>query len=83
MVYRHHLGSVLAEQRKKVDLGRNPAVRRHLEQDVFLQPADTTPNVGVKSGGREEEREWNELTPPWGVYIVGERGLVASPRVKP
>jgi hypothetical protein len=46
---------------------------------VFLQPADTTPNVGVKSGGREEEREWNEPTPPWRVYIVGERRVGGRP----
>jgi hypothetical protein len=56
-----------------VDLARNLAARRRPKQEVFLQPADTTPNVGVKSGGREEEKEWNEPTPPWGIYIVGKR----------
>jgi hypothetical protein len=65
-VYRRHLGSIPAEQWKKVDLAGNPATRKHPEQEVFLQPANTTPNVGVKSGGREEEREWNEPTPPGG-----------------
>jgi hypothetical protein len=52
MVYRHRPGSGLAEQRKKVDLARNPAVRQRPEQKVFLQPADAIPNVGTKSGGR-------------------------------
>jgi hypothetical protein len=65
-VYRGRPGSVPAEQRKKVDLAGNPTARRCPEQEVFLQPADTTPNMGVKSGGREEERECNEPTPPGG-----------------
>jgi hypothetical protein len=56
-VYRHHPGSIPVEQWKKVDLARNLTARWHPEKEVFLQPADTTPNVGVKSGGREEERE--------------------------
>jgi hypothetical protein len=54
-----------------VDLARNLAARRRLEQEVFLQPADAVPNVGTKSGGREEEGT-NEPRAPMGVYIVGE-----------
>jgi hypothetical protein len=76
-VYRRRPGSVPVEQRKKVDLAGNPAVRWCPEQGDFLQPTDTTPNVGVKSGGREEEREWNKPTPPGGLYS-GERGGHAS-----
>jgi hypothetical protein len=33
----------------------------------FLQPADTVPNVGTKSGGREEEEGMNESKEPLGV----------------
>jgi hypothetical protein len=65
-VYRRCPGSVLAQQRKKVDLARNPAGRRRPEQEVFLQPADTAQNVGAKPGGREEEEGMNEPRAPWG-----------------
>jgi hypothetical protein len=66
-----------------VDLAGNPAAQRRPEQGVFLQPDDTTPNVGVKLGRREEEREWNEPRPPRSVYIVGREGLVAGCRGNP
>jgi hypothetical protein len=56
-----------------VDLAGNPTAQQRLEQGVFLQPADTTPNVGVKSGGREEEGEWNQPR-PLGELYSGERG---------
>jgi hypothetical protein len=73
MAYRRRLGSGLAEQRKKVDLAGNPAVRRRPEQEVFLLPADVVPNMGTKSGGREEEEGMNEPRPQGGLYS-GERG---------
>jgi hypothetical protein len=63
------LGSGSTEQ--KVDLARIPAARWCPEQEVFLQPADTVPNVGTKSGGREEEEGMNESKEPLGAYIVG------------
>jgi hypothetical protein len=78
MVYRHRPGSVPAEQRKKVDLAGNPAAQQRPKQKVFLQPADAVPNVGTKSGGRDDEREWNEPTPPGG-YIVGREGVGGWP----
>jgi hypothetical protein len=81
-VYRCRPGSILVEQQKKVDLAGNPAARRHPEQEVFLQPADTAPNVGAKPGGREEEEGINEPRPPGGLYS-GERGLVAPALGKP
>jgi hypothetical protein len=64
MVYRRCPGSGLAEKRKKVDLAGNSAAQRRLEQEVFLQPADAIPNMGTKSGGREEEEGMNEPTAP-------------------
>jgi hypothetical protein len=82
MVHRRRPGSIPAEQRKKVDLARNPAARQRLKQELFHQPADTTPNVGGKPGGREEEEGMNEPRPPRGLYS-GERGLVASALGKP
>jgi hypothetical protein len=69
MVYRCRPGSGPAEQRKKVDLARNLAVRRRPEQEVFLQPADTVINVGTKSGGREVEEGMNEPRAPRGGFI--------------
>jgi hypothetical protein len=66
MVYRRCPGSSLVEQRKKVDLVGNLAVRQHPELEVFLQPADAVPNVGTKSGGREEEEGMNEPRTPGG-----------------
>jgi hypothetical protein len=77
-VYRRRPGSGLAEQRKKVDLAGNPAARRCPEHEVFLQPADAVPNVGTKSGGREEEEEMNEPRAPRGVLYSGRGGLVAA-----
>jgi hypothetical protein len=62
-VYRRRPGSIPAEQRKKVDLARNPAARRCSEQEVFLKPADTAPNERTKPGGREEEEGMNEPKP--------------------
>jgi hypothetical protein len=79
MVYRHCPGSVLAEQWKKVDLAGNPAARRRQEREVFLQPTDTVPNVGTKSGGREEEEGMNEPRPLGQVYIVGREGVGGRP----
>jgi hypothetical protein len=35
----------------------------------FLQPADTAPNVGAKSGGREEEEGMNEPRSPERAFI--------------
>jgi hypothetical protein len=64
MVYKRRPGSGLAEKRKKVDLAGNPAARRRLEQEVFLQPADAIPNMGTKSGGREEDEGMNEARAP-------------------
>jgi hypothetical protein len=40
----------------------------------FLQPADTTPNMGAKSGGREEEEGINDPRSPQGGLYSGERG---------
>jgi hypothetical protein len=77
-VYRRHPGSVPTEQRKKVDLAGNPAARRCPEQEVFLQHADTAPNMGAKPGGREEEEGMNEPRPPGG-YIVGREGVGGRP----
>jgi hypothetical protein len=78
-VYRHRPGSGPVEQQKKVDLARNLAARRHPEQEVILQPADAVPNVGTKSGGREEEEGMNEPRAPRGVYIVGRGGRWRRP----
>jgi hypothetical protein len=55
-----------------MDWARNPEARRRLELEVFLQPADAVPNVGTKSGGREEEEGMHKPRTPRGVYIVGE-----------
>jgi hypothetical protein len=77
MAYRHRPGSVPAEHRKKVYLARNPAVQRHPEQEVFLQPLT---RHQTWESSQEEEREWNEPTPPWGVYIVGERRVGGRPK---
>jgi hypothetical protein len=74
VAYRRRPGSGLVEQRKKVDLAGNPTARRRPEQEVFLLPTDVVPNVGTKSGGREEEEEMNEPRAPRGVYIVGKGG---------
>jgi hypothetical protein len=74
MVYRHRLGSGPAEQWKKVDLAGNPAVRWRPELEVFLQPTGAVPNLGTKSGEREEEDRMNNPRAPRGVHIVGERG---------
>jgi hypothetical protein len=71
--YRRRPGSGPAEQRKKVDLAGNPIARQRPEQDVFLLPTDAVPNVGTKSGGREEDEGINEPRAPRGVYI-GKRG---------
>jgi hypothetical protein len=65
-VYRRRPGSGPAEQRNKVDLARNPAARRRPELEVFLQPADTVPNMGTQSGEREEEEGMNEPRTPRG-----------------
>jgi hypothetical protein len=35
----------------------------------FLQPADIAPNMGAKSGGREEERGMNETRGGYGGFI--------------
>jgi hypothetical protein len=58
----------------KVDLAGNSAVRRRPEHEVFLQPADTSPNMEAKQGGREEEEGMNEPRPPGGLYSGERRG---------
>jgi hypothetical protein len=52
-VYRRRRGSGLAEQRKKVDLDWKSGSMTASGMRGFLQLADTTPNVGAKSGRRE------------------------------
>jgi hypothetical protein len=81
MVYRHCLSSGPGEQQKKVDLAGNPVAQRRLELEVFLQPADVVPNVGTKSGGREEEEGMNEpRAPRRGLYSGRGRLVAAGPR---
>jgi hypothetical protein len=78
-VYRRRPGSSPAEQRKKVNLDWKSGSATAFGMRGFLQPADTAPNVGAKSGGREEEEGMNDSKePPRGVYIVGRGGLVAA-----
>jgi hypothetical protein len=74
-VYRRRPGSGPAEQ-KKVDLDWKSGSATASDTRGFLQPADTTPDVGAKSGGREEEEGMNDPRSPRGrgVYIVG-RGV--------
>jgi hypothetical protein len=43
-----------------VDLAGNPVARQRSKQEVFLQPTNAVPNVGTKSGGRDEEEGMNE-----------------------
>jgi hypothetical protein len=62
-----------------VDLAGNPTTRRRPKQEVFLLPADAVPNMGTKSGGREEEEGMNEPRAPRGVYIVGRGGRWRQP----
>jgi hypothetical protein len=57
----------------------NPAARRRPDLEVFLQPADVVPNVGTKSGGREEQEGMDEPRTPRGVYIVGSGGRWRRP----
>jgi hypothetical protein len=74
-VYRRRTGSDLAEQRKKVDLDWKSGSAMVSDTRGFLEPADTAPNVGAKSGGREEEEGMSESKePPGAVYIVGRGG---------
>jgi hypothetical protein len=55
-VYRRRPGSGPAKQRKKVDLDWKSGSATATGTGGFLQPTDTTPNMGAKSGGREEEK---------------------------
>jgi hypothetical protein len=66
MVYRHHLGSSPAEQRKKVDSDWKSSNAMASGMRGFLQLADTAPNMGAKSGGREEDEGMNEPRGPGG-----------------
>jgi hypothetical protein len=68
-VYRRHPGSDPAEQRKKVDLDWKSSSATASDTRGFLQPADTAPNVGAKSGGREEDEGMNEPRGHGGLYI--------------
>jgi hypothetical protein len=70
----HYQGSGPAEQQKKVDLDWKSDSAMASGTRGFLPPADTTPNMGAKSGGREEEERMNESKEPYGVYIVGRGG---------
>jgi hypothetical protein len=72
-VYRCHPGSGPTEQRKKVDLDWKFDSATMSDMRGFLQITDTAPNVGAKSGGREEGRGMNEPRGDMGVYIVGFR----------
>jgi hypothetical protein len=74
MVYRRRPGSGPAEQQKKVDLARNSVARQRPEHEVFLLPANAVPNLGTKSGQREEEEGMNEPRALRRVYIVGRGG---------
>jgi hypothetical protein len=58
-------GSGLAEQHKRVDLDWKSSSVTTSSIGGFLQPADT-PNVGAKSGGREEEEGINDPRSPQG-----------------
>jgi hypothetical protein len=71
MVYRHRPGSGPAEQGEKVNLAWKSSSTTTSGRRGFLQPADTTPNVGAKSGGREEWRGMNEPRGQGGLYIGG------------
>jgi hypothetical protein len=66
MVYKRRPGFGPAEKWKKVDLAGNMVARWRPEQEVFLLPVKAVPNVGTKSGGREEEKGMNEPRPPGG-----------------
>jgi hypothetical protein len=55
-VYRRRPGS--GQERKKMDLDWKSSSTTASGTRGFLQLADTAPNVGAKSGRREEER-WN------------------------
>jgi hypothetical protein len=68
-VYRRRPGFDPAEQRKKVDLDWKSDNATVFDTGGFLQPTDTTTNVGAKSGGREEERGMNEPRGAMGGFI--------------
>jgi alpha-L-arabinofuranosidase len=71
MVYRRRSGSGPVEQRKQMDLDWKSNSATAFGAKGFLQLADTAPNVGAKSGRREEGRGMTEPRDPWGVYIGG------------
>jgi hypothetical protein len=58
-MYKHHPGSGPAEQWKKVDFDWKFGSATAFGTRGFLQPTDTAPNMGAKSGGREEEEGMN------------------------
>jgi hypothetical protein len=46
---------------------------------ILTTLADAVPNVGTKSGEREEEEGMNDPRAPRGVYIVGREGVGGRP----
>jgi hypothetical protein len=64
-------GSDTVEQRK-VDLDWKSGSATASGTRGFLQHADTSPNVGAKVGGREEEEGMNEPRGPGGAFILVE-----------
>jgi hypothetical protein len=64
MVYRHRAGSGPAEHQKKMDLDWKSDTTTTSGTRGLLQLADIAPNVGAKSGRREEGRGMNEPRDP-------------------
>jgi hypothetical protein len=82
MVYRHHPGSVPAEQRKKVDSAGNPAMRRCLKQGFYFNPL-TQLQTWESSREKERKRGNGMSQDSLGGLYSGERGVGSGPRGNP